>query len=71
MSDLKTWEWRVIKDEEGYKLVEYFTGLDSWAEIWVADSLETLAQQIIDEFTSQMEAIRRFSEDMPDLPKAT
>lgn len=61
------WEYRILKDEDGYKLVEYYIGLESWAEIDSADTLEELEKQLTDDFVHQIIAIRRFNEDMSDM----
>jgi len=57
-----TWEYKVIYKDKLYKLIEDY-GKSGYAEIYEAETLEELAQIILDEFTAKIEAIRAYQDD--------
>jgi polysaccharide pyruvyl transferase WcaK-like protein len=59
------WEYKVIYEDKLYKLVEDF-GKFGYAEVQEADTLEELAQLIMDDFTARITAIKTYQEDTKD-----
>jgi hypothetical protein len=61
---MDTWEYKIIydKDVKTYYLVEYFDG--SYAEIEMAETLQEIEKELIDDFFAKIKAIRNYEDEL-------
>lgn len=64
INDDSTWEYKVLEetstDGTRFIMTEHYSGMDSWAELLDAPTLDELEHQIASDLHHQLKAVERF-----------